>query len=142
MSKNDKLLFIDKVVDTLYLYCPQMMDEVAYFVGCQFALESNFGQSRLAKTKNNFCGMCLPKSRMSLNIAVSGDFAEFHSFDDCVLDYCFWLAWNKFNYLMLFNIDLYTRHLVASKYCPETDYIDRIYTLFNQLKPSYHGERK
>lgn len=134
MSKNEKFEFIDKVVDTLLNYCPQMMPEVAYFVGCQFALESNFGQSRLAKTKNNFCGMSLPKSRISLNIASTGNFAEFESFDDCVIDYCYWLAWNKFNYLMLFNLELFTRHLIASKYCPETDYIDRIYSLFNSLK--------
>lgn len=134
MAKNEKLDFIDRVVDALLIYCPQMMPDVAYFVGCQFSLESNFGNSHIAKKKNNYCGMSLPKSRLSLNIASTGNFAEYRSFEDCVIDYCYWLSWNKFTSLMLFNLDLFTRHLIASHYCPESDYIDRIYTLFNQFK--------
>lgn len=134
MCNKEKLDFIDKVVDALSRYCPQMMVDVKYFVACQFALESNFGQSRLAMTKFNFCGMSRPNCRLSLNIALTGNFAEFLSFDDCIIDYCYWLSYNKFNYMMLFNLDLFTRHLIASKYCPESDYIDRIYSLFNSLK--------
>lgn len=134
MTKNEKFDFVDSVVTALTQYCPQMSYDVKYFVGCQFALESNFGNSRIARKYSNYCGMSLPKTRMSLNIASAGNFAEYESFYDCVIDYCYWLSWNKFTYLMLFNLDLFTRHLIASHYCPESDYIDRIFTLFNQLK--------
>lgn len=134
MSKVEKLDFVDKVVKALSRYCPQMSSEVAYFVGCQFALESNFGNSRIAKTKNNFCGMSLPKTRLSLNVATTGHFAEFLSFDDCVIDYCYWLDWNHFSCFYLSNLSPFTSLLYARKYCPEPDYIDRIYSLFNSLK--------
>lgn len=134
MCRSDKIAFIDNIVELLGKYCPQMFVDVKYFVACQFALESNFGKSRLAKVNNNYCGMCLPKSRLSLNIAVSGNFAAYKSLDDCVIDYCYWLAFNKINYVDLFNLNLYSRFLVAKKYCPESDYIDRIFNLFNSLK--------
>lgn len=134
MKKSEKLQFIDGVVSTLSHCLPQAMEVVKYWIACQFALESNFGQSRLAKLKNNYCGMSLPKSRISMNIAVSGNFAEFDSFESCVIDYCYWLAYNRFTYMDLFNLDLFTRKLIAKGYCPETDYLDRVFTLYNSLK--------
>lgn len=133
MKESEKLEFIDKVVSALSSYLPQAMDDVKYWIACQFALESNFGQSLLARNKHNYCGMCIPKSRISLNSAVSGNFAKYDCFLECVLDYCYWLAWNKFTYLDLFNLDLFTRKLIAKGYCPESDYVDRVYTLYNSF---------
>ena len=50
------------------------------------------------------------------------------------------LAWNHFGVVDLFNLDLFTRKLIAKKYCPEKDYIDRIFTIYNELKISYYGK--
>lgn len=134
MCKQEKIDFIDLVESHLKVFCPQMMTEVRFWVACQFALESNFGNSRLAKVKHNYCGMKIPKSRLTLNLCSVGEFAEFESLEACVLDYVFWLSWNHFNYQHLFNLDFYTRHLIACKYCPDADYIDRVYTLYYSLK--------
>lgn len=133
MSKDDKIKFIDKVVGAFKHYCPQMSEDVLFFVACQFALESNFGRARMCSTKNNFCGMKVPVRRLSLNQDTTG-FASFSSFENCVIDYIYWLCWNNFDYFTLFDLDLFTRKLIAKKYCPESDYIDRVYSIYNQLK--------
>lgn len=132
MCKTEKLNFIEKVADLLLKYCPQMSDSVRYWVACQFALESNYGNSRIAKTRNNYCGMKVPYARLSLNQQATG-FASFSSLEECVIDYCYWLAWNKFQSDQLFNLDLFTRRIIASKYCPDSDYVDRVYSIYNQL---------
>lgn len=134
MKKSEKLKFLDSIVELLSLYLPQAMEDVKYWIACQFALESNFGHSFLAKNKHNYCGMRIPKSRISMNMAVSGEFSKYDSLVVCVIDYCYWLVWNHFTYMDLFNLDLFTRKLIAKGYCPESDYIDRVYTLYNSLK--------
>ena len=110
-----------------------MSDEVRYWVACQFALESNFGNSRIAKTRNNYCGMKVPVCRVSLNDAATG-FASFSSLDDCVLDYCYWLAWNKFQSDQLWNLSLFILRIRACNYCPDLYYTDKITQLFTQFK--------
>lgn len=133
MCKSEKIKFLDNVAKLFLKYCPQMSDDVRYWVACQFALESNFGLSRLVKTKLNYCGMKMPLSRPTLNICVSGDFAKFESLECCVIDYVYWLSWNHFNFVDLFHLNNYTRRIIASKYCPETDYVDRVYALYNSF---------
>lgn len=137
MSNSKKVLFLDSVVEQLAIYCPQMSSEVMYFVACQFALESNFGESRLAKLKNNYCGMKVPQSRLTLCKTITGDFAKFDSFVDCIIDYVYWLAWNHFNCQHVFNLNLFTRLLISCNYCPDFDYIDRVYTLYNSFKSNF-----
>lgn len=132
-TSKEKRKFVDEIVEQLLIYCPQMSADVALFVACQFALESNFGKSRIAKTRNNLCGMRVPIARLSNNQSSVG-FASYHSVIDCVIDYVYWLAWNHFGCVILFNLDSFTRQLIAKNYCPDKDYIDRIYSIYHSFK--------
>lgn len=140
MSNSEKIQFIDKVVDTLSKICPEMSDNVKFFVGCQFALESNFGKSQLAVKNFNFCGMKRPEIRLTLANNVNGVFARFDSFETCVLDYVIWLSWNRFTSYDVFQLDYFTAKLIARGYCPEKDYLDKIYSIYNNLKSYHHGK--
>lgn len=132
-SKKEKLKFIDSIVELLAIFCPQMSIEVSHFVACQFALESNYGKSRIATTRNNLCGMRVPIARLSNNQSSTG-FASYKSMVDCVIDYCYWLAWNHFDCVTLLSLDNFTRKLIAKQYCPDKDYIDSIYSIYHLLK--------
>lgn len=131
LAMSSELKYIDDIAKRLYVACPSIGDEVRYFIACQFALESAYGTSRIAKSRMNHCGMNVPLLRPSLNTAVSG-FASYNSLDDCVRDYVLWLAWNKFGYYDLHDLDLFKKKLKAKGYCPAKDYINRIETVYLQ----------
>lgn len=107
--------------------------EVALFISCQFALESDFGRSRLAQESNNYCGMKSPILRPSFNLNPARTFASFESLDFCVQDYLNWLCWNKCSIAKLQDIRSFRQFLRDKKYCPETDYIDNINYLYSQF---------
>lgn len=133
MCKSEKILFIDKIVSLFTRYCSDMSLYVRYWVACQFALESNFGKSNRALKTHNLCSMKIPQVRFSLNTASTGVFAVYDSDEDCVLDYLYWLAFNRFTFHQLQSLDLYRLRIKARNYCPDEDYIDKINKLYNQL---------
>lgn len=133
MSRSDKLVFVDSVVNYLRIYLPDASDEVRYWIACQFALESNFGLSYQAKKNNNYDGMKIPQIRPSLNTALAGSFSAFTSLECCVIDYCYYLCYNHVTRYQLFHLELFTARLKSLKYCPDSDYIDKVNSLFNQL---------
>lgn len=109
-------------------------EKVAEWISFQFALESNFGMSRLATTRHNLCGMKIPMCRISTNIAISGTFSKYRTDYDCMLDYALWLAYCKFTSYDLTRLDLFQLKLKAKGYCPEDDYIERITNLLTNTK--------
>lgn len=106
--------------------------EVCCFIGCQFALESNFGNSALARKNNNHCGMKRPKIRPTYNVEHSGVWAAYPILDDCIFDYFLWLVYNRITMRDLDSLDHFTKWLRNSKYCPEPDYVDRIMSIYNK----------
>lgn len=119
---------------------PFFSQEVSLFIACQFALESNYGSSRLATECNNYCGMKSPRVRFSTEIYpylssdVHGDyFAEYDSIDDCVTDYVIWLAFSRFTQRDMSDVQLFCNKLKRSGYCPEPDYITRIFVIYRQF---------
>lgn len=130
---NQKFEFIKKVND-YFLYIGASR-EVALFIGCQFALESNFGQSRIALVQNNFCGMKSPVLRPSLNLNSARSFASFAGLKSCIIDYMLWLSWNKCSIAKLQDISAFKKFLVDKKYCPDPDYISSIERIFNEYSP-------
>lgn len=112
--------------------------EIAEFIGCQFALESNFGTSRLARVSNNYCGMKPSFRRVSYRIYLKEDkgFAVFDSLDSCVLDYVSWIFYNRPSRQELAYLDSFIIFLRNSGYCPEKDYISKIQSIYQQFK--YH----
>lgn len=133
---NKKLDFIDRVRKHWYLRNSVLSLDVADFIACQFALESNFGTSRLASIQNNFCGMRVPSKRAFFGYSFSGDssFAAYNGFDECIIDYVSWLFYNRPNSNELKYVDSFQIFLRNTGYCPELTYVGRINVLYNQFK--------
>lgn len=128
---NKKLDFLNLVVSLLPIHFD---NEVAHFIACQFALESDFGQSAMSLCQNNFCGMKVPSLRatLCLNPDEKGKFAKYSGITSCVHDYVVWLVAMKFTRQDYNNIQVFSNHLKLSGYCPDPDYIDRINSIYNQ----------
>lgn len=115
-----------------------LSSDVRLFIACQFALESDFGRSHIASRCSNFCGMKVPSIRLSTAtnkglIDAVGDFANYNSLADCVLDYCLWLSYNRISVDAQVNVNCFKDFLVEKKYCPLSDYISRIEAIYNQF---------
>lgn len=110
------------------------LSPIADWIGCQFALESSFGNSRIAKVKNNYCGMKVPRLRPTLNINSGSGFASYDSLDDCIVDYVLLLSYNHFNYQQLVNLDCFLARLATIRYCDDDGYIDAINNIYKQFK--------
>ena len=128
-----KIDFLNSIVSLL----PEHFDnEVRKFIACQFALESDFGQSSLARCNHNFCGMKVPSLRLTLcSNASSKDyysFAVYSGITYCVHDYLIWLVYNKFNRIEYNSVDAFARHLKYSNYCPDDDYVEKIWSIYYQ----------
>lgn len=128
--KNKKLTFLSLVYDRFIVTCSH---EVALFIACQFALESDFGRSYCATKYHNLCGMKVPVYRPTL-CQNKGGFACYIDDYDCINDYLLWLAYNKFNRYDLSHLDVFKKMLVVKGYCPESDYIKRIESIYQQFK--------
>lgn len=115
--------------------------DVLDFIACQFALESNFGTSRLASINHNYCGMKIPSRRVTYRDGQDGVFSTYACLDDCVKDYVSWLLYNRPNQMQLTYLDSFMIFLRDSGYCPETGYVDRINKVYNDLK-TYQNEFK
>jgi uncharacterized FlgJ-related protein len=130
---NDNLLNFDWV---------RCSEDVKDFIICQFALESQFGKSRLAHDCNNYCGMRYPRVRIatSCEIDEKSGFAKYPSIYYCIIDYFLALQYHRPFREDLEDVEKFKR-FISKFYCPERDYIERITKLFNQLK-SYKNEKR
>lgn len=130
--KNEQKEFIKAVSDWFFNRGISSRG-VADFIGCQVALESDYGTSNLALKKSNYTGMKMPLRR--INVAVGfNTFASYTSLSLCLFDYTLWMAWNNFEQNTLFDLDAFVTKLEACGYCPEPDYITKITNLLNSYK--------
>lgn len=130
--------FVMSVANALRRY-NSLSSDVRLFIACQFALESDYGRSRIAARNTNYCGMKVPALRLSTAINKGvvdsvGDFAKYNSFADCVLDYVLWLQYNKIPSSAQTDLEAFERFLHDSKYCPALDYLSRIEAIYKQFK--------
>lgn len=128
---NIKISFINNVAHSLPLANLPLL--VSQYIGCQFALESNFGDSSLARTKQNYCGMKHPSVRPTLSFGSYNDFACYMSFEDCIFDFCLWLSYSRPPRGTLQCLDAFRAWLGCSGYCPEPTYISRIDSVFRDF---------
>lgn len=115
--------------------------DVADFIGCQFALESSFGESSLAKTHNNFCGMKTPLVRVSVALNYRDAVDKWARYDDllhCVYDFMFCLAYRRPISVVFESVNEYIS-FIKGWYCPEKDYIDKINRIYSQFKSFKNG---
>lgn len=138
--KKDQLDFIEKVSSILRSVY-HVHDEVADFIGCQFALESSFGRSSLAVNHHNYCGMKCPLVRVSVanNYQNPVDkWADYSSLEQCICDYMFCLAYRRPLSLSFETINHFI-YFIKGWYCPEKSYTDKINSLYVQLKSYKNG---
>ena len=123
---------------------PTLPADVIAFIACQFALESNYGTSSLAKIQRNHCGMRNPMVRPSTSL-VRGDgtqqFAAYRSRLDCIIDYFLCITFQKPFAKVIENLDMY-KTFIGKFYCPEKGYIDRINKIYQQFKTQRNERRK
>lgn len=131
MKEEDKIDFLNNII---FLLPDCFALEVKRFIACQFALESAFGSSPFAKCRHNYCGMKVPALRLSLvsNPTERGEFASYSGITYCVHDYLLWLASNKFTKEQRYDLYEFIKHLQYSGYCPESDYISKIQTIYSK----------
>lgn len=125
-----------KWVSSILLDISNFPIEVCDFIGCQFALESNYGKSDLAKSNHNLCGMRNPIVRISTAIhAGDGQFhwAQYTDAIHCIYDYLLCLQYHRPLSTQYDNIKHYSE-FIRKFYCPEMDYIERINKIYHQFK--------
>lgn len=133
MKKDDSVLkkqFLFKVFDLCkerYL----LNNKVSLFIACQFALESDFGRSRLAVDSNNFSGMKTPEHRFSISVGSAGLFNVYTSLEQCLADYMARQNYFGIKKRDLKDIDSYSKFLIKSNYCPEVFYTDKIRAIYS-----------
>lgn len=130
---DKKISFLNLIVSLLPYH---FSIEVMHFIACQFALESNFGTSSMSLCNNNYCGMKVPSLRLTLcknsDKDSYGSFAVYSGITSCVNDYLIWLTYNKFNRIEFNSVDAFAHHLKYSKYCPDDDYVEKIWSIYYQ----------
>lgn len=136
----DKLDYLDYVYSYVKDFIPYNSD-VAFFIACQSALESNFGTSDIAKKNHNLFGMKMPISRYTLAIKDVSNFAYYAVEVDSILDYLVWLFWNKPSSSNLSSVGSFASFLNDKGYCPEKDYIDKIISIYSQFKFKHYEQR-
>lgn len=135
--ESRKIGFVTMIANALRRY-NSLSSDVRLFIGCQFALESDYGTSHLCARNSNYCGMRIPRVRISLavnsnTLVPAGDFACYSSLSDCVADYVLWLQYNHCPIRAQKNVDDFSKFLVEKGYCPDKDYIQRILSIYNQF---------
>lgn len=108
--------------------------DVAFFIACQVALESDFGRSRLAREFNNYIGMRISRVRPTtrLSFVDTDEFSRYDSFDDCLFDYLLAVTYHQPLRNDLHRLENYAR-FISRWYCPEHSYIERILSIYNQF---------
>lgn len=129
--------FIQMVANALRRYS-SLSSNVRLYIGCQFALESDYGRSRIACRNLNYCGMKVPLMRISTAVNKGcnesvGDFAKFNSIADCILDYILLLQYNKITLQAQRDLKEFRDFLIRIKYCPEPTYIERINSIYSLM---------
>lgn len=135
--------FIEKVANILRnIY--HVNDEVADFIGCQFALESAYGRSPLALNHHNYCGMKCPLVRVSVadNYQNQTDkWAYYSSLEQCICDYMFCLAYHKPLSVSFETINHFIA-FIKGWYCPEGSYINKIQSIYTQFNYQKNGKNE
>lgn len=131
-SLNNEIqrLFLESVSSyhILRVFVPN--EFVRDFIACQFALESDFGRSNLARNYFNFCGMKVPSKRHFLGFGADG-FACYSNLGNCICDYVSWLLYNRPSSEQLSTVASFSAFLEKVGYCPEKDYVEKIWKIYN-----------
>lgn len=129
-----QLNFIQNV-SSLFQEHFRVQENVADFIACQFALESAYGESPLANTHKNFCGMKTPLVRVSVALNYRDPVDKWARYDSllmCVYDFMFCLAYHKPVSCTFESIGYYIA-FIKGWYCPEKSYIPKINQIYHSF---------
>ena len=133
--KHSDYLFISGVASFIHTYS-QFPLEVCSWIGCQFALESSYGTSRLAIDNNNYCGMRNPLVRISSALH-AGDpnfsWALYDDLESCCVDYLLCVQYHR-PISDVYDTVCHFSRFIAQFYCPDKDYIDKINSIYFQFQ--------
>lgn len=121
--------------------CFNFYPDVSVFIACQFALESNFGTSKLAVDNNNHSGMKNPMVRISCSVCFGNSshyWAYFHNLHSCCVDYVLCLQYHR-PLSVDYDTPEHFARFISKFYCPEKDYITKIFKIYNQFKSQQNG---
>lgn len=134
-------LFCSGVAVYIYTYSQFPLD-VCNWIACQFALESCFGNSSLARSNNNFCGMKNPLVRISSAIH-AGDpnyfWAQYDDLFSCCVDYLLCIQYHRPLSCDYDTIEHYSC-FISKFYCPDRDYIDKVNLIYSQFNSFKNGK--
>lgn len=137
---ESQLMYIKKVRNFFQFF--NIPSDVCVFIACQFALESNFGSSKLALENFNHCGMKNPMVRISSAVhAGDADFhwANYSNYQLCCMDYLLCIQYHR-PLSVDYDTPVHFARFIAKFYCPEKDYIDKIFKIYNQFKSLENGK--
>lgn len=140
---NDQYTFIISVSSIINRYFP-CLRHLGDWIGCQFALESNFGSSKLALDCCNFCGMRNPMVRISTSFSrglSTIHWAHYYDLDSCVIDYVLCVQYHKPIDFDIIDPSHYSM-FISKFYCPDKGYIDKINKIYSQFKSYQNGKEK
>lgn len=128
-----QVAFLDVIVESSLL-THYFSRPICEFIACQFALESDFGLSRLADINNNITGMKVPFKRPFYGCKSDNGFACYSDWFECIKDYIVWFFYSHPHANCVYDLEAFKIHLHNSGYCPEKGYIDKIQFIYSQFK--------
>lgn len=129
---NQKELFLQHWFETIQSCFPFITLNTAFWISCQFALESDFGKSPIALDNQNYGGMKLPKLRPTTAECENRGHASYCSPIYFLFDYFLLLSYARITQEIMQDLDRFKLALSKIGYCPNKDYIASVDKIFNQ----------
>ena len=131
MNKQQEL-FVKKITEN------SLMQSVFNYkmrivVAAQFALESNWGKSKIATENSNLCGMKMPKTRPTTAKAERNGYAAYLNEYDCIVDYVIWIMWGRPYFKKLWHLDNYMQYLKEKNYSEDENYDAKVEAIYNEI---------
>lgn len=138
--KEVNYLFIKEIQSFIIERFIFVNPDIALFIACQSALESSYCRSTIAIENHNIMGMKKPSIRLSTCIGVNRGHAVFPNKHSCVCDFFYWLQYHGFTQKHLSgDLEQYVRKFRPLGYCPSSDYVNKIYSIYQSFK-NYQNE--
>ena len=121
-SLQEDSLSNEITAEELYSYLKIMRVPHPEIITAQAVLESANFTSVLYKKQNNFIGMKIPRNRISTPGQGKGEYKDYNSWRECVVDYIFWMHHFKADEL---NKEEYYK-LLGKIYAEDPDYVNKL----------------
>ncbi|MDD4820759.1 MAG: glucosaminidase domain-containing protein [Flavobacteriales bacterium] len=111
--------------DSVYTYIFKLRIQHPHIVYAQMVLESATFNSKLFHENNNMCGMKIAMQRPTTAIGVKNNYAVYHNWKECILDYAIWQS----IYARNLSEDEYLKKL-SSLYAEDKEYVNKLRQIY------------